>query len=144
MKKSIVTLFSLCLSLMLFAQDNIVGVWYNTTKTGKVEIYKKGATYSGKIVWLDEPLDEVTGKPKVDKFNPETSKQSTPIIGLVVLKNFNYDGDGKYSDGTIYDPENGKTYKCKMELTDQDHLDVRGYIGMPMLGRTENWTRSTK
>lgn len=144
MKKSIVTLFSLCFSIMLIAQDNIVGVWYNTTKTGKVEIYKKGDVYFGKIIWLEEPLNETTGKPKVDEYNPETSKQTTPILGLIVLKNFIYDGDGKYSEGTIYDPENGKTYKCKMSLIDKNNLDVRGYIGMPMLGRTENWTRTTK
>lgn len=124
------------------AQTALEGVWYNTDKTGKVEIYKTGDTYAGKIVWLSEPISEKTGEPKVDENNPESALQNKPIIGLVVLKNFESDGDGKFSGGTIYDPENGKTYKCKMTL-DGDALDVRGYIGIPALGRTENWTRTT-
>lgn len=128
----------------MFAQNAIEGIWYNTTKSGKVEIYKKGDAYFGKIIWLEEPFDEKTGKPKVDENNPEETKKQTPIMGLLVLKNFKADGDGEFSEGTIYDPENGKTYKCKMSLVDKDHLDVRGYIGFPALGRTENWTRATK
>lgn len=144
MKKIIVASLFILSVAFTFAQGSIEGVWYNTTKTGKVEIYKKGDLYYGKIIWLKEPNSEKTGKPKTDENNPEASKRSTPIIGLVVLKNFKNDGEGKYTEGTIYDPENGKTYKCKMTLTDKDHLDVRGYIGIPALGRTENWTRTTK
>jgi uncharacterized protein (DUF2147 family) len=144
MKKTILLLSFVLFSLFMYAQTGIEGVWYNTDKTGKVEIYKKGEVYYGKIIWLKEPINTSTGKPKVDENNPETSKRTALIIGLVVLKNFSYEGDKVYSGGTIYDPENGKTYKCKMTLIDKDHLDVRGYIGVPALGRTENWTRTTK
>ena len=63
---------------------------------------------------------------------------------LKVLKNFEYKGDGVWEDGKIYDPENGKTYSCKMTLRDSEHLDVRGFIGFSLLGRTENWTRTVK
>ena len=105
---------------------------------------QRGDNFFGKIVWLKEPLDAKTGKAKLDENNPEQSKRSEPIIGLQILKNFEYDGEGKYSRGSIYDPENGKTYKCKMTLVDKDKLDVRGYIGFPALGRTENWTRANK
>lgn len=144
MKKILLSVFVVFMALEMFAQNTIEGTWFNTTKSGKVEIYKKGEVYYGKIVWLEEPIDEKTGKAKLDTNNPDASKQKTPIIGLLVLKDFTYDGDGKYSGGTIYDPENGKTYKCKMTLLDKDHLDVRGYIGIPALGRTENWTKATK
>lgn len=144
MKKTILIFAILLAAFTINAQNSIEGIWYNTTKTGKVEIYKKGDQYFGKIVWIKDALSEKTGQPKTDEFNPEEKLRSTPIIGLQVLKNFTYDGDGKFSGGTIYDPENGKTYKCKMTLQDNDHLDVRGYIGLPALGRTENWTRASK
>ena len=141
------TLFSALLFLIvgsLFAQGSIEGIWFNTSKSAKIEIYKKGEFYHGKIVWLDEPIDEKTNKPKVDENNPEASLQKAPILGLSVLKNFTADGSSEYSGGTIYDPENGKTYKCKMTLQDKEHLDVRGYVGISVFGRTENWTRAAK
>lgn len=144
MTKLLSIFFLVCFCTLLNAQNEIVGVWYNTTKSGKVEIIKKGDKFSGKIIWLKEPISETTGKPKVDENNPEEEKQKNPILGLQVLKGFSYDGEGKYSGGTIYDPENGKTYKCKMTLVDKNNLDVRGYIGFPALGRTENWTRASK
>ncbi len=131
----------LSVSLTL-AQSGISGIWYNTEKTGKIEIYQIKNIFYGKIVWLKEPISEITGKNKVDENNPDESKRTKPIIGLVVLKNFTHDGDNSYTGGTIYDPENGKTYKCKMKLKDTNNLDVRGYIGIPALGRTEKWTRS--
>lgn len=128
----------------LFAQSEIEGTWFNTTQSGKIEIMQRGDNFFGKIVWLKEPLDAKTGKAKIDENNPNQSKRNAPIIGLQILKNFEYNGDGKYGGGTIYDPENGKTYKCKMTLIDKDKLDVRGYIGIPALGRTENWTRANE
>lgn len=145
MKKTIFILFAFVLFIgKSFAQDEIVGVWYNTEKTGKVEIYKAGEKFFGKIIWLKEPLDENTGEPKTDINNPESSEHNNPIIGLAVLKNFEYKGGDVWEDGSIYDPENGKTYSCKMTLRDAEHLDVRGFIGFSLLGRTENWTRTVK
>ena len=57
-----------------------------------------------------------------------------------VLRGFQYDGDGKWSGGTIYDPNDGRTYKSKMELRDASTLRVRGYVGAPIFGRTSIWT----
>lgn len=143
MKKSIlILLVSIFTFNTLLAQDEIVGTWFNTAKDGKVEIYKAGEKFFGKIVWLKEPLDEKTGEPKTDINNPEDANHQDAIIGLVVLKNFTYKGEGVWEDGKIYDPENGKTYSCKMTLRDDNRLDVRGFIGFSLLGRTENWTRS--
>ncbi len=138
-----ILLFSI-FTLSVHAQGEILGTWFNTTKSGKIEIVQQGDNFFGKIVWLKEPLDAKTGKAKLDENNPEQLKRSAPIIGLQILNNFEYDGEGKYSGGSIYDPENGKTYKCKMTLVDKDKLDVRGYIGFPALGRTENWTRANE
>lgn len=141
--------FVLTLALILsasfsFAQSNpdaILGKWLTGSKKGHVEIYKQSGKYYGKIVWLKEPLNDA-GKPKVDENNPEESLQSKPLVGLVNLKDFEWDADDEeYTEGTIYDPENGSTYDCYMVLEDNDNLKVRGYIGFSLIGRTDMWTR---
>ncbi len=62
-------------------------------------------------------------------------------MGLLLLKSFNKDGATVYEDGTIYDPKNGKTYSCKITHKG-DQLDVRGYVGISMIGRTTTWTKA--
>ena len=143
MKKIIITTFVfLLISTYSFAQDGILGTWYNTEKTGKVKIYKVGDKFFGKLVWLEEPNDPDDGLPKRDKENPDDKLAKKTLLGTVLLKDFKFDEDNVWEGGTIYDPENGKTYSCKMTLKDNNHLDVRGFIGFSLLGRTENWTRA--
>lgn len=124
--------------------DNILGVWLNEDKDAHVKVYKEGGEYFGKIVWLKEPNREETGKPKLDRENEDESLRSRPVMGLLLLRNFEFDGDDEWEDGKIYDPKNGSTYKCYMEFEDEDDLDklkVRGYIGFSLIGRTTYWTR---
>jgi len=124
--------------------DDILGIWLNEDKDAHVEIYKSAGKYFGKIVWLKTPIREETGKPKLDKENEDESLRSRPVMGLLLLNEFSFDGDDEWEDGTIYDPKNGKTYKCYMEFEDEDNKDVlkvRGYIGFSLLGRTTYWTR---
>lgn len=123
--------------------DDIIGVWLNEEATGKIQIYKEKDKYFGKLVWLREPIDKATGLPKSDKENPNPSLQSAPVIGLVNLKDFTFDGKEEWSGGTIYDPKNGKTYKCFIRFENQNKLKIRGFIGISMLGRNTYWTRST-
>lgn len=121
--------------------DSCIGVWLTGTGKAKVKIFKDNAgKYHGKIVWLRDPLNE-EGKPKVDKNNPDDAKKKTPLLGLQNMRNFVYEGDKKWIDGQIYDPENGSDYSCKMELTDDNTLEVRGYIGVSLFGRTDVWKR---
>jgi uncharacterized protein (DUF2147 family) len=120
--------------------DAILGKWINPSGEGQIQIYKKGNLYYGKLVWLKFPNDEATGKPKLDKNNPDKNLQNRPILGLEILKNFTFDGDDVYEDGKIYDPKNGKDYSCKMTLNG-NKLKIRGYIGVSLLGRSEIWTR---
>ncbi len=121
--------------------DDILGFWLNEEKDAKIEISNVNGRYFGKIVWLEEP-NEDNGRPKVDDQNPEPSLQSRPIIGLELLKNFVFDED-EWNGGTIYDPDNGKTYKCTIKKGSATLLNIRGYIGKEWmgLGRTTTWTR---
>ncbi len=142
-------LFSL-ITVNLFSQtstsegDKILGTWLTGTGKAKIKITKYGDNkYGGKIVWLKDP-NTADGKPKLDDKNPDKAKQSVPKLGLNNLLGFTYEGKKEYEGGSIYDPENGKTYKCVMTLTDDNNLKVRGYVGIQMLGRTDAWTRVTE
>ncbi|HEX8022727.1 DUF2147 domain-containing protein [Mucilaginibacter sp.] len=120
--------------------DKIEGLWYNDVKSAKIQITKEGnGKFYGKVVWLKEPLKN--GKPKVDEMNSDEKLRSRPRLGLPVLADFVKDGDNKYSGGTIYDPNNGKTYSCKMTYKGET-LDIRGYIGISLFGRTTTWSRA--
>ncbi len=128
-----------------FAQikaNDVVGVWLNEDQDAHVNIENINGEYFGKIVWLKEPIDEETGKPKLDDENPDAELQKRPVMGLALLSDFEFDDD-EWEDGTIYDPKSGKTYSCYMEFTDKskDRLKVRGFIGISLLGRTTYWTR---
>lgn len=115
-------------------------LWYNEEKTAKIQIYKAtDGRFYGKIVWLKVP--EVDGKPKTDINNPDAAHHNDPVLGLLILKKFKKDGDSGYADGTVYDPKNGKTYSCKI-TNKGDKLDVRGYIGISLIGRTTVWTKA--
>jgi uncharacterized protein (DUF2147 family) len=121
--------------------DQILGKWLNEDKDAHVEIYKESGKYFGKIVWLKEPIEESTGKPKLDDENSDPALQTRPIMGLIILKDFIFDGEDEWEDGTIYDPKNGKTYDCYMEIDETGILHIRGYIGISWIGRTTYWTR---
>jgi uncharacterized protein (DUF2147 family) len=146
--KQLITLAAISLlSLGGFAQsaspseaDALVGIWETGNGKARVKIDKIGETFTGKIVWLREPLNE-EGKPKVDKNNPDEALRSKPILGYKLLQNFTYEGESIWEDGTIYDPESGSTYSCTITMTDTNTLDVRGYIGVSLFGKTDIWKR---
>lgn len=122
--------------------DRILGVWVPSHGKARVKIEKIGNKYFGKTIWLKEPNDPETGKPKVDKMNPDANLRNQPRLGLRIMKDFEYEGKGVWKGGTVYDPEKGKTYCGKITFVDDDHLDLRGSIcGFSLLGRTDTWTR---
>jgi uncharacterized protein (DUF2147 family) len=145
-KLSFIALFSLvALLFSSFAPtdggDRLLGVWEPSNGRARVKIEKIGSKYFGKIVWLKEPIDPVTKKPKTDKNNPDPSLQNTPLKGYRMLKDFVYDGNNEWSGGTIYDALNGSTYSCVIKMTNENTLNIRGYIGVSALGRTDVWKR---
>lgn len=141
MKKiSLLTILSLLITFFVKAQDITHGTWYNEKKTAKIQFYKQGEKLYGKIVWLKEPNEN--GKPRLDKNNPDAKLKTKPLMGLVFLTGFTKDGDKEWEDGNIYDPENGKTYSCKMTITSPTTIDARGYIGISLIGRTTKFTKA--
>ena len=151
MKKTISGVLSTFLLLVSFAVaadgDIILGLWNTAEEDCKIEIFKCGDTYCGRIAWLKEPLypadDEMgmAGRPIVDRKNPNPDLRSRPLVGLQLMEGFTYTGKNVWEKGTIYSPQSGKTYKCKMTLVTPNQLEVRGFIGIPLLGGTSIWTR---
>ena len=147
MMKRMILFFAMALMMPVFTSaqdanaDKLVGVWEPSHGKARVKVEKIGTKFYGKIVWLKEPNDPETGKPKVDKNNPEEALRNTPLKGYRLLKDFIYKGNKEWSEGTIYDPENGSTYKCVIRMKDDNTLEIRGYIGVEALGRTDVWKR---
>ena len=118
---------------------SIIGEWdtfdvLTGDKLSVVEIYNINDIYFGKIIHLfEDSLDSVCDQ-------CEDGDHNKPIIGLVIIKNLIKDDD-EYNEGTILDPNNGKSYKCYMELIGTNKLKLRGYIGFSILGRTQYWQR---
>jgi len=127
--------------------DAILGVWHTTDDKSQVQVFKEDDKYFAKIVSLKEPAwpeddkEGMAGKPKNDRRNPNPKLRSRPIAGLQFMNDFVYSGRNLWSGGRIYDPESGKTYKCKMSLVATNRLEVHGYVGVSLLGRTVVWTR---
>jgi uncharacterized protein (DUF2147 family) len=150
-KRAVSVLLSTFLLLCSFAfaadEEIVFGLWITPEKDCKIEIFKCGIKYCGRIAWLKEPLypadDEggMAGKPIVDRENPNPDLRSRLLMGLQLMEGFTYIGKNVWEKGTIYNPDNGKTYKCKMTLASPSRLEVRGYVGIPLLGATSIWTR---
>src|SRR6188768_1709318 len=121
--------------------DDIIGVWLTGGKEpAKIQIYRSGEKFYGKIIWLKNPTEN--GKQRMDANNPDETKRDNPVMGTVILSGFRFDGDEEWKGGDIYDPESGKTYTSYMYLKDTNTLKVRGYVGISLFGRTETWTRT--
>jgi uncharacterized protein (DUF2147 family) len=128
--------------------EEIFGEWWNQEKEAKIEIYPCDGKTCGRIVWLREPnfpandAQGMGGKSKIDRENPDSSLRERPILGMNIVWSFNFAGENLWEGGFIYDPRDGKTYKCKMTLESPDRLNVRGFIGISLIGKTNIWTRA--
>jgi uncharacterized protein (DUF2147 family) len=127
-----------------FADDNSpVGLWKNIDDvSGKPKALIRIAESNGVLQGKIEQLFRAPGEdqnPKCEKC--DDARKNQPIVGMVIMNGLKKDGD-EYAGGEILDPDNGKVYRSKMHLTDGGKkLSVRGYIGVPMLGRSQVWLR---
>lgn len=137
MKKIIISAILILTAVMAFAQtgdaDKILGTYMSENKTGKVQITKQNGKYIGTLIWtsIDGAKDEK---------NPDAALRTRALKGTVILKDMTYT-DGIWKNGTIYDPESGNTYKATIKMKSNGDLTLRGYIGVPALGRNSTWTR---
>lgn len=139
MKNVLATLVLTVLTVFSIQAQTITGKWKTIDdETGEaksiVEITEKNGKYYGKI------LEILTDKKDAKCDKCPGADKGKPIKGLTIIKGLKKDGSS-YTGGTITDPGSGKEYKCAIKLNGTNKLDVRGYIGIQALGRTQTWVR---
>ena len=140
MKKFFYTLLFVFCGCFVYGQssDAILGTYLKADGKSKIEFFKSGDTYSGKIVWLKESKDE-KGNPKKDVKNPEKSLRERPLLGLVNITGLKYDGEGKYVDGKAYRPVEGDEVKFKIKVNGDGTISVTG--SKYGFSKTETWKK---
>ena len=118
------------------------GWWYDQSKRAAVVISHCGDQLCGDLAWLRDPLNPKTGQPRTDGHNPDPALRGRLACGVRLLSGFVPDTEpGSWRDGRAYDPESGNTYHAELTLRPDGTLKLRGYIGIPLFGRSEIWTR---
>jgi uncharacterized protein (DUF2147 family) len=113
----------------------ILGNWLTEPRDCIIEIsIADDGSYQGRIVGGNSPQRQ-------DQHNPDPARRSQLLLGQKIFQGMKYDGEGKWSGGTIYDPDSGRSYRCRLERLDAERLQVRGFVGFALLGRSQVWTR---
>ena len=134
------------LALALFALSGgvsadpgvVEGRWLTQDGDGWIQVSLVGDSLEGRIAGAPPGRES---EREVDDLNPDPALRGRPLDGLTIMSGFEYDGDGKWTNGKIYDPNSGKTYKCTATLINPDTLKIRGFLGVSLFGRSETWTR---
>jgi uncharacterized protein (DUF2147 family) len=117
-----------------------IGTWYTSDKESQVRIVNCGGALCGNLVWLKEPNDPATGRPKTDKNNADASKQSRPLLGVPIVLAMKPSGTGQWS-GEVYNASDGKTYTGSFTLTGPNTADLKGCV-LGFLCKSQTWTRA--
>ncbi|HUI34366.1 MAG TPA: DUF2147 domain-containing protein [Stellaceae bacterium] len=119
-----------------------LGTWLTEKKSGIVEIYRcaDSDALCGRLVWFKIKPDDPNPL-GLDLKDPDPARRNQPLCGLTFMWGFKPSDPGKWEDGSVYDPDDGRTYHANMKLRDDGTLDLHGYIGISLIGRSEIWTR---
>jgi uncharacterized protein (DUF2147 family) len=145
---SMATIIWLLSATMVSAGDEgIIGTWKTADGSALIDIYHCGVKICGRIAWLRDPFfaaddpEGMAGQPCTDRHNPSPELRDRRVVGLQIMEGFTRDGENRWSRGTIYDADTGRTYKSRMTLISPNRLELHGYIGIPLFGRSSVWTR---
>ena len=116
------------------------GTWLSQDGGTKVRLSDCGGKLCGTVVWLNEPIDRSTGKPKTDKHNPDPAKRARPLIGLQVARGMAPSGPNKWS-GRIYNADDGRTYQASFKVQSESTAKVQGCV-LRVLCKGHTWTRA--
>lgn len=115
------------------------GTWVSDDGGLKVRLSDCGGKLCGKVVWLGEPIDEATGRPKTDKRNPDPAKRGRPLIGLKVVNDMKPNGPNTWS-GTIYNADDGNIYQAHLKIEDEHTAHLQGCV-LGVLCKSRTWQR---
>ena len=116
------------------------GMWLTQTGTSRIRVADCGGALCGTIVWLKEPNDPDTGKPKTDKNNSDAAKRSRPLLGVQIVLGMKPAGAGKWT-GQVYNAEDGKTYSGNLTMTGAGSLSLQGCALGGLVCKSQTWTR---
>ena len=119
------------------ASLDVTGLWLTQNKRSviKVDVCENGKSLCGEIHWIIE------GGMQFDTKNPDESRRNLPMCGLPILWNFEKKDQNSWTGGRIYKADDGDIYKANVTLLGPNTLKVRGYVGLPMFGKSQSWTR---
>lgn len=119
------------------ADSEVVGIWWSQQKDAKIELFiDAGGSLAGRLIAM--PTKSASD---VDVKNPEVAQRRRPLLGLVIFSGFRQEAKNRWIDGKAYDPQSGGTFSAQIWLEDAGRMMVRGYLGLPLLGRTEIFRR---
>jgi uncharacterized protein (DUF2147 family) len=139
--KTLFTLAALSFACVAANAQTPVGIWETIDDTTKkprshVRIVEENGVLTGVVIKGLDPND----KPDAVCELCTDERKGKPIIGMTIIRNLKRDGD-KWTGGDVLDPKNGKVYRAQISLPDKKTLVLRGYIGTPLLGRSQTWSR---
>jgi uncharacterized protein (DUF2147 family) len=118
-----------------------LGTWYTADKESQVKITNCGGALCGALVWLKEPNDPATGRPKTDKNNADTTKQGRPLIGVQIVLAMKPSGTPDQWSGSVYNASDGKTYTGSFTMTGPNTAELKGCV-MGIICKAQTWTRA--
>jgi len=118
------------------------GTWYTQDGDSQVRVSNCGGALCGALVWLKEPSDPETGRPKTDKNNTDASKQGRPLIGVPIVLGMKPSGTPDKWDGSVYNASDGKTYNGSFTMTGANTAELKGCIMGGLICKSQTWTRA--
>lgn len=124
-------------------EPDVIGRWMTQGGEGVIAIARCGSSICGRIDWMEMAAGVQPAAMPRDQNNPDPARRRQSICGLEIIYGFKHDQSdpNRWEAGSIYDPQSGHTYQANITLKDSDHLQLRGYLGIPLLGATQVWTR---
>lgn len=119
-------------------RDPVFGLWLTEDRDAVIELYGCETKTCGRFYWLGSSEN---GDIQRDEHNHDAEQRDRPLCRMTFMTDFNNVGEGNYAEGFIYNPEDGWDYKAELKLEDKNTLNVRGYILLPIFGRSQTWTR---
>jgi uncharacterized protein (DUF2147 family) len=119
-----------------------VGVWLTEDGEARVQIFNCGQALCGKIISLKEPNEPETGQPKLDKFNKDSDRRALPIVGLQIMSDLKPAGRPDRWEGTLYNPEEGNTYRGVLTIRGARGLELQGCVFAGLICKSEVWKRT--
>lgn len=124
--------------------DDILGSWLTEKKGAVIEMYECGVQEEtelcGRIAWLKKPYTD-EGKLKRDPENPNPALRERPLCGIRVFSGLKRTDKDTWAFGDVYNPKDGNEYSAYFDAKDDGTLHIRAYIGIPLIGKSETWSR---